>query len=513
MYVVVFIIIRFIELTGRGTMSFRFLISVSVIFLLFTRLCFGQPADTLWTNTFGGTGLDRGYSLQQTSDEGFIIAGMTESFGSVSSACYLVKADAYGELEWEQTFDLDYFEDSNSVQQTSDGGYILAGSSGDMPFGAAYIIKTTSAGVLEWENLFGPYRGEHIFGECVRQTYDGGYIIAGSHSASLGGVGGGAVYLLKLNQLGEEEWSGTFGSGGPGAYWYGYAIEQTPDSGYVIAGRHNSAGYVLKLNKSYSIDWDKVIYGYGGSDYNFTSFRSVCVTASGNYLLAGTTSSTGTMDYDVYLVMLDADGELLWERIYGGLEAEGAWSAHQTVDGGFIVAGSTNSYGSGENDVYLLKVNESGGFEWHTWFGGSEMDYAQAVQQTTDGDFAIAGTTRSYGAGSYDVWLLKVGVPEGISDRRPSISSSITLTPFPNPCTGTSQIRYTIPSTSQTEITLFDVSGRLVKTLIDQVQPEGEYTVTWNGSFEDGEEVPGGIYFLNLNAGNLQVSEKIILIR
>ena len=510
MHIVVFITIGFYELAGRGTMSFKFLISVSIVFLLFTRLCFGQPPDTLWTNTFGGTGYDEGNSLQQTSDGGFIIAGMTESFGSVSSACYLVKADSCGEFEWEQCFDLDYYECAYSVRQTSDGGYILAGDSGDMPFSEAYIIKTDNAGVLEWESLFEPTSpSTDLTGQCVRQTFDGGYIIAGSSYS----MGGGAIYLLKLDHLGEEEWSGTIGSGGPGDYWLGYTVEQTPDSGYVVAGRYGTTGYVVKIDKSYSIDWDKIIYGYGGSDYNFTSFRSVCVTASGNYLLAGTTRSTGTMDYDVYLVMLDPDGEMLWERIYGGLEAEGAWSAHQTADGGFIVAGSTNSYGSGENDVYLLKVDESGGFEWHTWFGGPEMDYAQAVQQTTDGDFAIAGTTRSYGAGFYDVWLLKVGVPEGISERDPIIPVNITCTVFPNPCTGTSQIQYSIPSTSQIEITLFDVSGRLIKTLIDQMQPEGEYTVTWNGSFEDGEEVPGGIYFLYLNAGNLQASEKIILIR
>ena len=488
-------------------MSIRFQISVSIIFLLFTRLCFGQPPDTLWTNTFGGTGYDKGYSLQQTLDGGFIIAGMTGSFGSVCSACYLVKADSCGEIEWEQCFDLDYYECAYSVRQTSDGGYILAGDSGDMPFGEAYIIKTDNAGVLEWESLFeATPPSTHVTGRCVRQTFDGGYIIAGSSSS----MGGGGIYLLKLDQLGEEEWSGTIGSGGPGDHWYGYAIEQTPDSGYVVAGRYGTTGYVVKTHPVSGIEWERT---FGAGISSFTAFNSVCITDSNDYLLAGTICPNEIGNYEIYLVMLDEAGDLLWEFTMGGPEGESASSVQQTTDGGFIVAGTTNSYGSGESDVYLLKVDEYGCLEWQTWVGGPENDGASAVQQTTDGNFAIAGTTRSYGAGSYDVWLLKVGVPEGISERDPNIPGSITCTAFPNPCTGTSQIRYTIPSTSHTEITLFDVSGRLVKIILDRVQPAGEYTVTWNGSFEDGEEVPGEIYFIHLNAGNLQASEKIILIR
>ena len=355
-----------------------------------------------WEKTFGGSDYDYGWSVQQTSDGGYIIAGFTHSYGAGYRDVYLVKTDSAGNLQWEKTFGGSNFEHGRSVQQTSDGGYIIAGETYSYGAGSydVYLVKTDSAGNLQWEKTFGG--SDYDVGYSVQQTSDGGYIIAG-YTYSYG-AGSCDVYLVKTNSAGNLQWQKTFG--GADVDW-GLSVQQTSDGGYVIAGYTYSYGagstdfYLVKTDSAGNLQWQKT---FGGADAD--GGYSVRQTSDGGYIIAGWTRSYST-DYDVYLVKTDSAGNLQWQKTFSERDSDVGHSVQQTSDGGYIIAGLT-SYDAGSRDVYLVKTDSAGNLQWQKTFGGNNHDRGFSVQQTSDGGYIIAGWTRSYGAGSYDVYLIKV---------------------------------------------------------------------------------------------------------
>ncbi|MBC8205263.1 MAG: T9SS type A sorting domain-containing protein [FCB group bacterium] len=395
-----------------------------VILLLLSPLAipaFSQP-DTLWTKTFGGISTDVGRSVQQTSDGGFIIAGYTYSYGAGGSDVYLIKTDAVGDTTWTKTFGGNNSDNGYSVQQTADGGYIIAGYTYSYGVGNddVYLIKTDAFGDTAWTKTFG---GSYCdYGESVQQTVDGGYIIAG-YTYSYG-AGNYDVYLIKTDAVGDTAWTKTFG----GSDWErGYSVQQTSDEGYIIVGKTCSYGagswdvYLIKTDASGDTAWTKT---FGGSwdDYGY----SVQQTADGGYIIAGGTESYSIGNDNVYLIKTDASGNLQWYRTFGGSGYDVSYSVQQTADGGYIIAGYTWSYGAGGYDIYLIKTDAVGDTTWTKTFGGSEYDYGYSVQQTFEGGYIITGFTTSYGAGLGDVYLIRTA-------REPLPPITINLTPLNPP--------------------------------------------------------------------------------
>lgn len=253
----------------------------------------------------------------------------------------------------------------------------------------------------EWAKTFGGSGND--WGCAVRQTADGGYVIAGVTTSS--GAGADDVYLLKTDAAGNRVWQKTFGGS---ANDRGYAVCQTAGGGYIVAGETDSGGagacdvYLLKTDSSGNLEWQKT---FGGSDCD--SGRSVLETADGGYIVAGGTNSFGAGACDVYLIKTDASGNRLWQRTFGGSGWDRGYSVYQTADGGYIIAGETDSGGAGGYDAYLLKTDASGNLEWQKTYGGEEDDFAYAVEQTADGGYIVAGETDSSGAGGFDAYLLK----------------------------------------------------------------------------------------------------------
>jgi hypothetical protein len=310
--------------------------------------------EAAWSKTFGGIDNDAGNSVQQTSDGGYIIAGFTESYGAGSGDVWLIRSDSSGDVAWNQTFGGSGRGYGYSVQQTSDGGYIIAGFTESYGAGSGdiWLIKTDSSGDVAWNQTFGGSGGD--FSTSVQQTSDGGYIIAGATQSY--GTGMDDVWLIKTDSSGDVAWNQTFGDSGPD---YGYSVQQTSDGGYIIAGA---------------------------------------------------TQSYGTRDFDVWLIKTDSSGDVAWNKTFGGSGHDYGRSDQQTSDGGYIITWFTLSYGAGESDVWVIKTDPSGGEEWKKSFGGSDSDYGTSAQQTSDGGYIIAGATQSYGAGDFDVWLIKVTV-------------------------------------------------------------------------------------------------------
>jgi hypothetical protein len=384
--------------------------------MLVTTTAFAQPPDTLWTRTFGGSNTDEGRSIQQTTDGGYIIAGKTESYGAGNSDVYLIKTDASGNEQWSQTFGGSSNDNGRSVRQTDDDGYIIAGYTLNYGAGAndVWLIKTDASGNEQWSQTFGGSSGD--FGQSVQQTSDGGYIIAGTTYSY--GAGYKDVYLIKTDASGQEQWSQTFGGF---ANDMGRSVQQTIDGGYIIAGSTLSYGpgsydvWLIKTDASGQEQWSQTFGGSSG-DYG----KSVQQTSDGGYIIAGQS------DFDVYVIKTDASGQEQWSQTFGGEGGDSGHSVKQTSDAGYIIAGTTESYSAGMKDVWLIKTDASGQGQWSQTFGGSNTDEGRSVQQTTDGGYIVAGFTQSYGAGGSDAWLIRLA-----SDGTPDVT--VTLIPYGTP--------------------------------------------------------------------------------
>ena len=366
---------------------------VLLILLFVPMIGFGQE----WT--FGGTVIDVGSSVQQTTDGGYIITGWTDSFGSIGRDVYLIKTDGSGIEQWSQTFGGTGDDAGYSVQQTTDGGYIITGWSTSFGNGSSdvYLIKTDGSGIEQWSQTFGGT--DDVGGRSVQQTADG-YIITG-WTTSFGN--GSDVYLIKTDGSGIEQWSQTFGGSGDDG---GSSVQQTTD-GYIITGFTTSFGnggrdvYLIKTDGSGIEQWSQT-FGGSGDDQGY----SVQQTADG-YIITGFTDSFGNGGRDVYLIKTDGSGIEQWSQTFGGSGDDGGSYVQQTTDGGNIITGWTDSFGNGGYDTYLIKTDGSGTEQWSQTFGGTVDDGGRSVQQTTDGGYIITGYTDSFGNGGYDTYLIK----------------------------------------------------------------------------------------------------------
>jgi hypothetical protein len=365
-----------------------------------------------WVKTFGGIDDDWGYSVQQTNDGGYIIAGETNSFDAGEYDVWLIKTDTNGDMVWDRTFGGTEYNDGYSVQQTIDGGYIITGTI--YSFGASsidvWLIKTDSDGYEEWNRSFGGTKGD--MGFSVQQTNDGGYIITGTTGSF--SAGDGDVWLIKTDSNGYEEWNRSFGGTN---YEIGYCVRQTIDGGYIITGDTYSFGagdvWLIKTDVNGSKVWDKT---FGGT--NSDEGISVQQTNDGGYIITGYSNSFGAGAGDIWLIKTDGDGNKVWDKTFGGTEKDWGNSVQQTNDGGYIITGYSNSFGAGAGDIWLIKTDGDGNKVWDKTFGGTEKDWGNSVQQTIDGGYIITGETESFGTGGWDVWLIKTdsqGKPKTIS--------------------------------------------------------------------------------------------------
>jgi hypothetical protein len=363
-----------------------------------------RTAVEQWSQTFGASDHDQGNSVAQTSDGGYIIAGQTYSYGAGLNDVYLIKTDSSGNEEWYQTFGGTEQDYGKSVAQTSDGGYIIGGYTYSFAsYCDFYLIKTDANGNEEWSQTFGGFGAN--FGYSVAVCSDGGYVIVGDTSSH--GAGSYDAWLIKTDADGIQEWSQTFGTSNDD---YGRSVAQTSDGGYVITGYTFSYGdgsanaWLIKTDASGNEEWNEIFGGVSG-DYG----NSVAQTSDGGYVIAGDSYSFGGTG-EVYLVKTDASGNEVWSNTFGGEYASDAGhSVAVTPDGGYIIAGTTYSYGPGYGKMWLIKTDASGNEEWNEYFGGSNYEDGLSVAVTSDGGYICAGDTGSYGAGGSDVWLVKVG--------------------------------------------------------------------------------------------------------
>jgi putative intracellular protease/amidase len=362
---------------------------------------------TVWTQTLGGPQADGGSSIVQTKDGGFIIAGYTYSFGAGNSDGYLVKSDPLGNLTWAKTFGGQGWEYLFSVQQTRDGGYIIVGYTTSTGAGLkdVLLIKTDTRGEQTWAKTFGG-AGVDV-GKSVMQTKDGGYILVG-YTESFG-VGESDIYLIKVDPNGDEIWSKTFGDAGPDR---GHSLDLALDGGYIITGASgsysdNSDVYLLKTDHEGNEQWFRTV-SLPDTHLNYDWGNMVQTTVDGGYIIVGNSDLEEDV-MDVLLIKTDSDGEAVWVQVFGDKFYDYGSSVSETRDGGFIVSGATKNASTGQNDVYLWKVDQDGNEVWTQTYGTIEgSEWGSAVIESHVGDFIILGHSDSFGAGHYDIWLMQV---------------------------------------------------------------------------------------------------------
>ena len=379
-----------------------------------------NAVSNLWARTYGGTGGSNGFasfssdnSAQQTSDGGFIVAGTSDIFGpgpqcrpDPCDQAWVFRLDKSGNVEWQFAYGGKADSGACCVQETHDNGFIVAGQTS--VFGAGlqnvWVLKLDHLGNVEWQNAYGGAKAESV--SSVQDTPDGGFIVAGD--ATSFGAGATDAWLLKLDENGNVQWQKTYG--GPGID-HALSVGLTSDGGFIVAGTTNSFGagfvdaWVFKVDESGNVQWQNT---YGGTGEDFAA--SVQQTSDGGFIVAGTTSSFQGAPFgplNGWIFKLSTTGSLEWSKTYGGSSYNPLYSVEETSDGGFVAAGVTN-LGSVNGDARVLKLDETGNVEWQHTYGGASIDVANSVRETRDDGFVVAGATESFAAGQSDAWVLKL---------------------------------------------------------------------------------------------------------
>jgi len=384
-------------------------------------------AQSQFVRAVGGTNNDGGNSVVQTSDGGFAVAGLTGSYGAGSYDFFLVKFSSTGTYEWSRAVGGTSDDDGWSVVQTSDGGFAVAGMTRSYGAGSGdlLLVKFNASGSVLWSRAVG---GTSVdVGGSVVQTSDSGFAVAGfTYSYGAGTPDYCNLFLVKFSSTGTVEWSRAVGGT---SYDVGYSVVETSDGGLAVAGL------------TYS-------YGAGSPDYP-----------------------------NLFLVKFTSTGSVEWSRAVGGTTSDDyGFSVVQTSDGGLAIAGYTRSFGAGDWDFFLVKFTAIGTVEWSRAVGGTSSDYGTSVVQTSDGGFAVAGETYSYGAGTPDssnLLLVKFdsegnscigeAVSPTVTIASPSVASPSPSVASPSPTVTDVSPTVTVVSPTVTEICTDDIIETVIK--------------------------------------------------
>ena len=446
---------------------------------------FSQAPSIQWQKTYGGVDYDYPNYVKQTNDGGFILAGTT------NSNSWIIKLDITGTVEWQKTFGGTFTDSAYCVQQTSEGGYIFTGSTqsndGDVTANHGgydvWVVKLNTLGIIEWEKTYGGSAND--VAKCIKQTKDDGYIIAAYTDSQDGDItlnhGDRDYWIVKLNSVGSIEWQKTYGGSDADEV---KSVVQTFDGGFIVAGStfsndgdviNNHGGndyWIIKLDSIGKIQWKKT-YGGSGSEFAY----GIEETLDKGYVIAGLSTSTNgdiTENHgfaDSWIVKLNEIGTIEWQRTLGGSKFDEAISIKQVKNGGYVFVGQTQSidgdvtgyHGGVNSDSWIVRLNEIGTIEWQRTLGGSKFDGALCVEQTTDNGFIVLIQTESVDGdviannGKSDFWLVKLN-QEQLSTV--SFNKNI-MTVYPNP--STSFLYFQLPNNDLADkVIITDLKGKVV---------------------------------------------------
>ena len=406
----------------------RCTVFASVFVAVFLLVCTGMGTVTAqsapteeFNKTYGGAdteeggsvleGVDDAESVVETSDGGFALAGGSYSFGAGSQDAWLIKTDSNGNVEFNKTYGGILFDTAEAVIETSDGGFALAGRSES--FGGlsknAWLMKTDSNGNVEFQKTYNS--GNIDIAVSVVETSDGGFALAGGTMSDTSK--NNDAWLIKTDSDGNVEFNRTYGGA---TFDTAMSMVETSDGGFALGGQTMSFddtgdefvsdAWLIKTDSDGNEEFNRT---YGGADSD--SAESIVETSDGGFALAGKTESFSGGFSDLWLIKTDSNGNEQFNKTYGGPKSDFARSMVETSDNGFALAGYTQSFSTGgsfDEDAWLIKTDSDGNVEFNSTYGGTEEDGAKSVIKTSDSGFALAGQTNSFGAEDFDAWLIKL---------------------------------------------------------------------------------------------------------
>ncbi|MBZ0207139.1 MAG: T9SS type A sorting domain-containing protein, partial [Flavobacteriales bacterium] len=483
-----------------------------------------------WQRTWGSSGEDGGQVIKPTNDGGYMVIGSTQaadgdvtSYHGGYSDAWVLKLDATGSLEWQRTFGGSGTDHAEDIQQTADGGYIVAASttsndgdvSGNHGNRDVWLIKLDAQGELQWQRCYGGSSNDGAI--AVKLTQDGGYILAATTNSNDGDVSGnhGSLdfWVIKLDETGNISWQNTYGGSG---YDEAADLKKTDDGGYILMGTTSSTdgdithpasyedAWVVKLDPEGNIMWDQTLGG-PGDDYG----TSIKQTADHGFVLVGFSNgdSFGCESglFYAYVAKLNESGVLEWElTCMGGTMPDFINDVIQTPDGGYVLAGSTESddgdisFNHGMADSWLVRLDPQGNVLWQRTLGGSLADAAYGIASTSDGGYVVAGVTASSDGdvtenkGMLDIWIVKLGPdPVGITEQPLPAVFSLS----PNPASDVINIHFEEALPNGARLKIVDAQGRHLAT-----PHEGNVVAVGSDVQFSVAHLPAGVYAVQLSS-------------
>lgn len=463
-------------------------------------------------HVYKGTGYDFGYSVVQTYDKGYAVAGSTSSTGNGSTDAYLLKTDSMGVFQWQKTFGGINIDQAYSIQETKDTGLIIAGFTNSFGQGGydLFVIRTNRFGDTLWTRTYGGSNWD--FAYSVAATADSGFVITGGTYSY--GKGSEDMYLLKINSVGDTLWTKTFGGIKNDE---ARSVIQSKDGGYILTGFTKSFGddngdyYTVKTNSSGDTTWT---CKYGGTEEDIA--YEVIERVYGGYIVGGRSKSSGAGNFDGVATNVSSAGVVTWSGAYGGTDDDGIYSIKQSPGGRWAMAGYTYSFGLGMGaSDYLLYIESPFSGLLSATFGGNNMDKAYWINKTRDNGYIICGNTSSYGNVDH-VFLVKTDsngvvvsstIQETITGIIPINKPNNDFKIYPNPTND--KVYLTFKNTnlySSTTITITDVLG--------SIYYRKEITISTSEAIEiESGNLASGIYIVTIEGNNFSENLKLIIER
>jgi putative intracellular protease/amidase len=467
-----------------------------------------QPGGSfIWSKSYGGTSSEGASAITGCVDGGFLMAGYTWSQGSGSSDIMLVKTDGNGNQQWIKTIGGAGWEYAYGLCRSADGGYYIAGYT--TSYGASskdfLLVKTDEDGNEEWQRTFG---GQDIdVGRSVAQSPDGSVLVCG-YTQSYGN-GEDDILLVKTDAAGNLKWMKTYGGN---SSELGKQVLVNSRGNYVVLGSTGSWGagnrdfWLACCDTSGSIIWSRT---YGNDAYQES--QAMTETDSHGYLMTGQSDIHGVDFLNMYLVMADSLGNLVWEK-----QIESAVNFYEygrgvtkLSDGSFMICGNLKYPADRTNDLFVCKIDSSGNLLWSESFGGNGSDWGNAVCSVSGNDVMVAGHTFSFGAGLSDAWLVRVHIPyTGIGEGGRKSEGQGLKELFPNPFSGRTEIIFDVPAGGKARMCVLSSTGEVKKSFPEF--HEGIQRISWDGRDDKGVQLPAGLYVFTLQCGPYFSSKKII---
>lgn len=357
-----------------------------------------------WREVIGGMDSDVGYSAAPSGDGGYALLGVTKPVGGGPFDAFLVRVDFAGNELWRRNYDRGSTDYSYSIVNSSDGGFVITGGAYNSSLSQyqVWLFKVDADGTLVWDRLLGS--GTFDVGFSLAKTADGGYVVTGYKNQT-------DVYLIKTDANGIMEWERTYGHNGDD---WGKAVVQTSDGGYAISGWTESyssspQAYIVRTSADGTMLWEN--HFGNGTSYSY----GLVEMPDGGFVLSGHTDGMGSGLMDFYAVRTDASGNRVWENTYGGSADDYGFSVFR-VDGGLVFGGATSSFDPTYSKIFIVQTDEGGDMLWSAYLGLSNVTVTGSVAiYNSDGSFLAIGNTNTYNSGSDDLFAMRIAGGAGLT--------------------------------------------------------------------------------------------------